>query len=169
MDDDQKFAAPRPGDDLAAAAHPAGWPYGDTGPAAPVRRRSGVRLALGLFAALAVWGAVASAHNAGNGGDGLVSPIGQTGGTSVPLTPGASGSAGNIPLGPIGEASCRSAVAEARSHIPDAVAEAQNGVDDLIAEHPELAAYAADAKRMLAQSAPQAQQSLTDAGHQLGC
>jgi hypothetical protein len=146
----------------------------------PARRgpRAGAVVAAvaGAVAMLAAWGVVAMAVNADRASD-LPSGVSDTSSSYSPDSPssyspdnsGSSGSSTGLPLGPIGEASCRSAVSEAKSYVPGAIRDAQNSVDDLIAENPELAAYASDAKRMLAESAPQVNQSLDDAGRQLGC
>jgi hypothetical protein len=148
-----------------------------TSKAADVPARRGLRVGAvvaGAFALMACWGVVAMAVNADTASD--LSPD-STGTASLyepdssesPYSSSSSGSSSQLPLGPIGEASCRAAVSDAKSYVPDAIRDAQSGVDDLIAEHPELAAYAADARRMLAQSAPDVYRSLDDAGDQLGC
>ena len=140
-------------------------------PSARRGSRAGAVVA-GAFGLLALWGAVAMVVNADTASD---LPSGNSDSSSSYDT-GSSSSYGSypsgsssLPLGPVGEASCRAAVAGAKSYVPDAIRDAQSGVDDLIAEHPELAAYASDAKRMLAESAPDVYRSLDDAGDQLGC
>ena len=143
----------------------------------PGRRglRAGAVVA-GAFAVLTAWGVVAMAVNADTASDapsGISGTSGSYGSDTSDSSDSygsySSGSSSRLPLGAIGEASCRAAVSDAKSYVPDAIADAQRGVDDLIAENPELAAYASEAKRMLAQSAPEVYRSLDDAGDQLGC
>lgn len=117
---------------------------------------SALKVILAVVGVLAVWGVVAMQDNASSAGP-------------VPAVGTYSSDDGGLPLGPIGSAACRDAVSEAQSNIPAAVAEAQSSVDDLIAQHPELGAYAAETKRAIADAAPEVRQSLSDAGHELGC
>ena len=167
--------------DLFANDLSSGAPAGGETEASPARGgfRAGTIVA-GAVVVLAAWGVVAMVMNADTVSDvpSGVSDISSSydsdsyGSDSYGSSSSGSSSSGSsspLPLGPIGAASCRSAVADAKSYVPDAIRDAQSGVDDLIAENPELAAYAAEAKRMLAESAPDVYQSLDDAGDQLGC
>ena len=76
---------------------------------------------------------------------------------------------GDLPLGPVGNSACRSAVQDVHSNVPEAIADAQRSVDALVAENPALAKYAAEAKRNLAMAAPEVHAGIDEAGRTIGC
>ena len=118
-----------------------------------VRSMGLVRNAL-VVAVLSVLGSTGSGCGDPVPDDGYTPPAGVGGITQTPV---------------VGDIVCDQTRRDLQGSVDDAISDTQREVDRMIAENPELAPYAADAKRTLADSEPQVRANLDDALAANGC